>query len=56
LDGGSARRKATTHTEQHNTEKRGHTSMPRAEFEPAISLFEGLKTVRTLDRAVIGTG
>jgi len=47
LDGGSARRKATTYTGQHNTEKRGHTSMPRAGFEPKIPV---------LDRAAIGTG
>jgi len=56
LDGGSARRKATTYTGQHNTEKRGHTSMPRAGFEPTIPVFERSKTVRALDRAVIGTG
>jgi len=54
LDGGSARRKATTYTGQHNTEKRGHTSMPRAGFEPMIPVFERLKNVRALDRAVIG--
>jgi hypothetical protein len=44
LDGGSACHKATTYTEQYNTEKRGHTSMPRAGFEPTISVFERLKT------------
>jgi hypothetical protein len=39
-----------------NTEKRRHTSMPRAEFEPAISTFERPKTVLALDRAAIETG
>jgi hypothetical protein len=28
------------HTGQHNTETRRHTSMPRAGFEPAISMFK----------------
>jgi hypothetical protein len=46
LDGGSARRKASTYTGQHNTEKRGHTSMPRVGFEPKIPVFERPKTVR----------
>jgi hypothetical protein len=57
LDGESARRKVTTYTGQHNTEKRGHTSiMHRAGFEPTVPVFERLKTVRALDRAVTGTG
>jgi hypothetical protein len=56
LDGGSARRKTSTYIGQHNTEKREHTSMPRAGFEPMIPVFERPKTVRTLDRAAIGTG
>jgi hypothetical protein len=30
--------------------------MPRAEFEPAIPMFERPKTVRVLDRVAIGTG
>jgi len=30
--------------------------MPRAGFEPAISVFERSKTVFILDRASIGTG
>jgi hypothetical protein len=51
LDGGSARRKAITYTGQHNIEKRGHTSMPRAAFEPTIQVFGRSKTVRGLDRA-----
>jgi hypothetical protein len=43
---------------QDNTtqKKRGHTSMSRAGFEPAIPMFEQPKTVRALDRAAIGTG
>jgi hypothetical protein len=40
----------------HNTEKRGHTSVPRAGFEPVIPVFERPKTVRALDRTAIGTG
>jgi len=56
LNGGSAHRKATTYTGKHNTEKRGHTSMPRAGFKPTIPLFERSKAVRALDRAVIQTG
>jgi hypothetical protein len=36
LDGESARRKASTYTGQHNTEKRGHTSMPRVGFQLTI--------------------
>jgi len=50
LDGGSARR-----TGQHNTEKRGHISMPRSGFEPIIPVFERWKTVRALDSATTGT-
>jgi len=37
---GSAQHKASTYTEQHNTEKCGHTSMPQVGFEPAIPVFE----------------
>jgi hypothetical protein len=56
LEGGSARHKATTYAGQHNTQKRGHTIMPRAGFEHTIPMFEQSKTVRALDRAAIGTG
>jgi hypothetical protein len=35
----------STHTGQHNTEKCGHTSMPRAGFEPTIPVFEWYKTI-----------
>jgi hypothetical protein len=41
------------HTGQHNTEKRRHTSMPRAGFEHAISTFERPKTVLASDRLAI---
>jgi hypothetical protein len=44
------------HTVQRNTEKCGHTSMPRAGFEPTISVFEKSKTVRVLDYAATETG
>jgi len=36
--------------------KRGHTSMPRAGFEPTIPVLERSKTVRALDGAATGTG
>jgi hypothetical protein len=55
LDGGSARHKASTYAGQNNTEKRGHTSMHRAGFEPVIPMFEQLKTELASDRAAIGT-
>jgi len=44
------------HTGQHNTEKRGYTSMLRVEFELTIPVFERLKTIRASDRLAIGTG
>jgi len=56
LDGGSTRRKAVADTGQHNIEKRGHTLMLRAGFEPTIPVSERLKTVRALEHAAIGTG
>jgi len=40
LWGGSAHHKASTYKGQHNTERRRHTSRPRAEFEPTITMFE----------------
>jgi hypothetical protein len=44
-------------TQDNTTQKKcGHTSMPRAGFEPAIPMFERPKTVRALDRAANGTG
>jgi hypothetical protein len=56
LEGGSARRKASTYAGQHKTEKWGRTSIPRAGFELAIAVFERLKTVRDLDSAATGAG
>jgi hypothetical protein len=53
LDGDSAQRKASTYTGQHNTEKGGHTSMPRTGFEPPIPVFARSKTIRALDRVDI---
>jgi hypothetical protein len=47
---------ASTYTGQHNTEKHRHTSMLREGFEPAIPMFERLKTVLALDRGAIETG
>jgi hypothetical protein len=43
------------HRTTRHRKKCGHTSMPRAGCEPAIPIFERPKTVRALDRAVIGT-
>jgi hypothetical protein len=54
--GGSARRKASTYTGQHNTGKRVHTSMPRVGFEHTTPVFERPKTVRASDRVATGTG
>jgi len=48
--------KASTYTEQQNTGKCGHTSMPQAGLEPAILVFGRSKTLHAVDRTVIGTG
>jgi hypothetical protein len=52
LDGGSARRKAATYTQNKRT------SMPLVGFEPTIPALGRAKTVHALDRAatVIGGG
>jgi hypothetical protein len=47
---------ASTYTGQHNTEKCGHISRPRAVFEPTIPVFERPKKVRVLDFEAIGSG
>jgi hypothetical protein len=52
LDGGSARRKAATNTQN----KRTHTTIPWMGFEPTIPAFERAKTVRALDRALTVIG
>jgi len=56
LGRGSARRKASTYTGQHNAENSGHKSVPGAGLEAAIPMFDWSKTVRALDRAATGTG
>jgi len=49
LVGGSVQSQASTDAGQHNTEKRRHTSMPRAGLETAISISERPKTVLASD-------
>jgi hypothetical protein len=44
------------HTEQHKHRINTQISMPRAEFEPTIPVFEWAKTVHVLDRAAIVIG
>jgi hypothetical protein len=44
------------HTEQHNTEKRRHTSMPRVGFETKTPVFERPNEVPASDSSAIGTG
>jgi hypothetical protein len=46
LDGGSARRKAATYTQNKCTQ----ISMPRVGFKPTILVFERAKTVHALDK------
>jgi hypothetical protein len=53
--GGAARRKASAYTEQHNTEIRVQTSMPREEFEPKIPVSRRWRH-HNLDRAVTVIG
>jgi hypothetical protein len=48
LGWGSAHRKPGTYTEQHNTQKRGHMSVPGAGFEPMIPVFELSEIARPL--------
>jgi len=48
--------RAFTYIGQHNTEKRGQTYMPRAEFETIIPVFEGYNTIRFLDCTGTGAG
>jgi hypothetical protein len=50
MDGGSARRKATTYMQSNTTQnKYGQTSMSRLGFELKILVFEQAKTFRALD-------
>jgi len=41
-------------TGQHNTEKRGHTLMPGAGFEPMIGVFERSNIIQRLSAATGG--
>jgi hypothetical protein len=50
LDRGSARCRAAVRTTQ-TQNKHIQTSMPQVGFEPMVSVFEQVKTVRALDRA-----
>jgi hypothetical protein len=52
LDGGSARRKAATYTQN----KRTQTSMPLVGFEPTIPALERAKTVHALELAATVIG
>jgi hypothetical protein len=52
LDVGSARRKAATYTQNKHTQ----TSMPWAEFEPTIPVFERAKTIDDSDHAASVSG
>jgi len=56
LDGGSSHRKASTYTGHQSTEEHGHTSMPRAGFEPTIPGFERSNNMRALDSAASVNG
>jgi hypothetical protein len=50
LDGGLA----STYTGEHNTEKRGHTSMSREGFQPTTTVLERTKTTCVLHRVATG--
>lgn len=54
LDGAPARRKASTSTGQHNTEKPGQTSMPWTRFYTTTPVWRRPRT--TLDREAIVIG
>jgi hypothetical protein len=57
LDGGSARSKVATYTQNNTNRINSHTFMPQVRFKPTIPVFEWAKIVHTSDRAVtvIGT-
>jgi hypothetical protein len=55
LDRRSARRKASTYTQDNATQKNVDTSMPLVGFEPTIPVFVRPKTVRASERSAIGT-
>jgi hypothetical protein len=56
LDGASARRKATTYTEQHRHRINTQTFMPLVGFEPTAPLYGRPRTVHALDRVATATG
>jgi len=51
LGWGLAQHKASTYTGQHNTEKRGQTSMPGVGYKTTIPVFKQMKTVHASDHA-----
>jgi hypothetical protein len=51
----SVHRKASVYTDITTQKKHVHTSMPRAEFEPTIPVFERSNTVCVLDHAATWT-
>jgi hypothetical protein len=55
MDGGSARRKAATYTQDNANTELSHSMRPVG-FEPTIPAFERAKTVHALDRAATVTG
>jgi hypothetical protein len=50
LDGGSAHRKVSTYTVQHNTESGGNTSTPRAGFKSRTPVFQWCKIIHDIAR------
>jgi hypothetical protein len=50
LEGGLAHLMVSTYTEQHNTEERGQSYMPREGFESTVLVFERSKTIRSWER------
>jgi hypothetical protein len=53
---GSIHRRASTYTEQHNTEKRRHTAMLVAGFEVPTPVLEWSYVICVVDCAATGTG
>jgi hypothetical protein len=50
-DGGSAHRKVSTYRRHHNTQKRGHESMPQEQFNLDSPMLERFSTERTSEQA-----
>jgi len=55
LDGGTAHRDVSTYIRLTEQRKSGHASILRAGLELRNSVFEWLKTIRSLDYAATGT-